>query len=71
MAAVVLCISDRCENHDGDGEVSRRERGTADQELVGQIGEGRGGEGARRWLGSNPPHRFSYPYKGTRLVISH
>ena len=71
MAAAVLCISARCENHDGDGEVSRRERGAADQELVGQIGEGRGGEGARCWLGPNPPRRFSYPYKGTRLVISH
>ena len=71
MTAAVLCISVRCADHDGDGEVTRRERGGADQELMGQIGEGRGGEGARRWLGSNLPRRFIYAYKGTRLVISH
>ena len=71
MAAAVLYISARCVDHDGDGKVSRRERGGADQKLMGQIGEGRGREGARRWLGSNLPRRFIYAYKGTHLVISH
>ena len=71
MDAAVLYISARCADHDGDGKATRRERGGADQELMGQIGEGRGGEGVRRLLGSNPPRRFIYAYKGTHLVISH
>ena len=70
MDAAVLYISARCADHDGDGEATRRERGGADQELLGQIGEGRGGEGVRRWLGSNPPRSFIYACKGKRLLIS-
>ena len=35
MAVAVLCINARCADHESDGEVSRRERGGADHELIG------------------------------------